>query len=55
VNCVPHFDPGLLSISFLSSAEGLQLQDPATGAWFAGIFISLFSFFFVIIISVISS
>ena len=25
VNCVPHYDPGLLSISILSTHEGLQL------------------------------
>jgi len=36
VNCVPHYDPGFLSISFLSTHDGLQLQDPKTGAWFAG-------------------
>ena len=36
MNCVPHYDPGLLSISFLSTHEGLQLKDPATDSWFAG-------------------
>lgn len=36
VNCVPHYDPGLFSLSFFSSTEGLQLQDPATGAWIDG-------------------
>jgi len=36
VNCVPHYDPGLFSISFLSTSEGLQLQDPLTGQWFDG-------------------
>eukprot|EP00026_Physarum_polycephalum_P009473 Phypoly_transcript_09598.p1 GENE.Phypoly_transcript_09598~~Phypoly_transcript_09598.p1 ORF type:complete len:417 (+),score=88.26 Phypoly_transcript_09598:96-1346(+) len=36
VNCVPHYDPGLLSISFLSTQEGLQLKDPQTDTWFAG-------------------
>ena len=36
MNCVPHYDPGLLSISFLSTHEGLQLKDPTTGTWFAG-------------------
>jgi len=36
VNCVPHIDPGLLSISFLSTQDGLQLLDPATNTWFAG-------------------
>jgi hypothetical protein len=27
VNCVPHYDPGLLSISILSTHEGLQLKN----------------------------
>eukprot|EP01122_Echinamoeba_exundans_P013266 TRINITY_DN5761_c0_g1_i1.p1 TRINITY_DN5761_c0_g1~~TRINITY_DN5761_c0_g1_i1.p1 ORF type:complete len:378 (-),score=52.48 TRINITY_DN5761_c0_g1_i1:206-1339(-) len=36
VNCVPHIDPGLLSISFLSSAEGLQLHDPVKNVWVSG-------------------
>lgn len=36
VNCVPHFDPGLLSISFFSSFQGLQLRDPTNNTWFAG-------------------
>jgi len=36
VNCVPHFDPGLLSISFWSNNEGLQLLDPTTNEWVAG-------------------
>jgi len=36
VNCVPHFDPGLVSISFFSDCEGLQLKDPDTGEWFNG-------------------
>lgn len=36
VNCVPHYDPGFLSLSFLSTHDGLQLQDPATGKWYAG-------------------
>jgi len=35
VNCVPHFDPGLLSLSFLSNCEGLQLQDE-NGKWIYG-------------------
>jgi hypothetical protein len=34
VNCVPHYDPGLLSLSVYSSHEGLQLQDPATKQWY---------------------
>jgi hypothetical protein len=29
VNCVPHYDPGLLSISILSTHEGLQLKNMA--------------------------
>jgi isopenicillin N synthase-like dioxygenase len=33
VNCVPHIDPGLISLSVLSTAEGLQLQDPDTKQW----------------------
>ena len=33
MNCVPHADPGLLSLSILSTAEGLELQDPATQQW----------------------
>jgi hypothetical protein len=36
VNCVPHTDPGLFSISFLSNAEGLQLLDPVTNTWYSG-------------------
>jgi len=36
VNCVPHYDPGLISLSFFSNNEGLQLQDPKTGNWIAG-------------------
>jgi isopenicillin N synthase-like dioxygenase len=36
VNCVPHYDPGFFSLSFLSTHDGLQLQDPATGKWYAG-------------------
>jgi len=36
VNCVPHYDPGLFSISFLSTSRGLQLQDPVSGQWFDG-------------------
>eukprot|EP01115_Flamella_aegyptia_P005753 TRINITY_DN24100_c0_g2_i1.p1 TRINITY_DN24100_c0_g2~~TRINITY_DN24100_c0_g2_i1.p1 ORF type:complete len:184 (+),score=29.90 TRINITY_DN24100_c0_g2_i1:223-774(+) len=35
VNCVPHYDPGLLSISFFSDSEGLELQD-ANGNWVPG-------------------
>ena len=27
VNCVPHFDPGLFSLSILSTCDGLQLKD----------------------------
>jgi len=36
VNCVPHHDPGLLSISFFSDNEGLQLLDPTTNKWIDG-------------------
>eukprot|EP01112_Ceratiomyxa_fruticulosa_P000203 TRINITY_DN1020_c0_g1_i3.p1 TRINITY_DN1020_c0_g1~~TRINITY_DN1020_c0_g1_i3.p1 ORF type:complete len:414 (+),score=89.30 TRINITY_DN1020_c0_g1_i3:356-1597(+) len=36
VNCVAHFDPGLFSLSFLSTSEGLQLLDLSTNTWFAG-------------------
>jgi hypothetical protein len=36
VNCVPHYDPGLLSISILSTHEGLQLKDTANNEWIDG-------------------
>jgi hypothetical protein len=36
VNCVPHFDPGLLSLSFLSTTEGLQLFDADSKSWVNG-------------------
>lgn len=36
VNCVPHYDPGFLSFSFLSTLEGLQLLDPTTNKWVNG-------------------
>ena len=36
VNCVPHYDPGLLSISILSTHEGLQLKDMITDEWIDG-------------------
>lgn len=36
VNCVPHYDPGFLSFSFLSTVEGLQLLDPTTNQWVNG-------------------
>jgi hypothetical protein len=36
VNCVPHYDPGLLSFSFLSTTEGLQLFDQDTQTWVDG-------------------
>eukprot|EP01117_Protostelium_nocturnum_P012518 TRINITY_DN4614_c0_g2_i3.p1 TRINITY_DN4614_c0_g2~~TRINITY_DN4614_c0_g2_i3.p1 ORF type:complete len:392 (-),score=81.27 TRINITY_DN4614_c0_g2_i3:132-1256(-) len=36
VNCVPHYDPGLFSLSFLSNNEGLQLYDPQKKTWFGG-------------------
>ncbi|CAF3323149.1 unnamed protein product [Rotaria sp. Silwood2] len=36
VNCVSHYDPGLLSISILSKHEGLQLKDMNTNQWIDG-------------------
>ncbi|CAF1212571.1 unnamed protein product [Adineta steineri] len=36
VNCVPHYDPGLLSISILSTHEGLQLKNMTTNEWIDG-------------------
>jgi len=36
VNCVPHYDPGLLSVSFYSNNEGLQLLDVRTNKWIDG-------------------
>ncbi|CAF4808217.1 unnamed protein product, partial [Rotaria sp. Silwood2] len=36
VNCVPHFDPGLFSLSILSTCEGLQLQDQLQDKWIDG-------------------
>ncbi|CAF3963192.1 unnamed protein product, partial [Rotaria sp. Silwood1] len=33
VNCVPHYDPGLLSISILSTYEELQLKNVITNEW----------------------
>ena len=36
VNCVPHFDPGLLSLSILSTCDGLQLKDQLTNEWIDG-------------------
>ncbi|CAF4197606.1 unnamed protein product [Adineta steineri] len=36
VNCVPHYDPGLLSISILSTHEGLQLKDMMNNEWIDG-------------------
>ena len=33
VNCVPHFDPGLFSLSIFSSNEGLQLKDRLKDKW----------------------
>jgi len=32
-NCASHFDPGLLSLSILSTHIGLELYDPITGQW----------------------
>ena len=36
VNCVPHYDPGLFSISVLSTHEGLQLKKMTTNEWIDG-------------------
>ncbi|CAF1365521.1 unnamed protein product [Rotaria sordida] len=36
VNCVPHYDPGLLSISILSTHEGLQLKNMVNNEWING-------------------
>lgn len=36
VNCVPHYDPGLFSLSILSTCEGLQLKDQRTNQWIDG-------------------
>lgn len=36
VNCVEHYDPGLLSISILSTLQGLQLKDRLTNQWIDG-------------------
>ena len=36
VNCVPHYDPGLFSISVLSTHEGLQLKDMINDQWVDG-------------------
>eukprot|EP01113_Clastostelium_recurvatum_P015145 TRINITY_DN1836_c0_g1_i3.p1 TRINITY_DN1836_c0_g1~~TRINITY_DN1836_c0_g1_i3.p1 ORF type:complete len:404 (-),score=85.08 TRINITY_DN1836_c0_g1_i3:42-1253(-) len=36
VNCVPHYDPGLFSLSVYSSSPGLQLYDPGSHTWMAG-------------------
>lgn len=37
-NCVPHFDPGLLSLSILLTLKGLQLKHLATNTWIDGPF-----------------
>ncbi|CAF4795585.1 unnamed protein product [Rotaria sp. Silwood1] len=36
VNCVPHYDPGLFSISILSTHEGLQLKNMTNNEWVDG-------------------
>lgn len=36
VNCVPHYDPGLLSISILSTHQGLQLKKTINDEWIDG-------------------
>ena len=33
VNCVAHYDPGLFSVSILSTCQGLQLKDRVTDQW----------------------
>jgi len=35
LNCAPHYDPGLISLSILSTTPGLELQD-ANGNWISG-------------------
>jgi len=35
VNCAPHYDPGLISLSILSTSPGLELQDD-NGVWIKG-------------------
>jgi len=32
-NCAPHYDPGLLSLSVLSTHRGLELYNPITDEW----------------------
>lgn len=32
-NCAPHYDPGLLSLSILSTHRGLELYDPLSDQW----------------------
>ena len=36
VNCVPHYDSGLLSISILSTHQGLQLKNRTINEWIDG-------------------
>ncbi|CAF0782763.1 unnamed protein product [Rotaria sp. Silwood1] len=36
VNCVPHYDPGLFSLSILSTCDGLQLKDQRENKWIDG-------------------
>ncbi|CAF0978103.1 unnamed protein product [Adineta steineri] len=36
VNCVPHYDPGLFSLSILSTCDGLQLKDRYENKWIDG-------------------
>jgi len=35
INCASHYDPGLISLSVLSTAPGLELFNPATETWTA--------------------
>ncbi|CAF4081546.1 unnamed protein product [Rotaria magnacalcarata] len=36
VNCVPHFDPDLFSLTILSTCDGLQLYDQMKDEWIDG-------------------
>ena len=49
MNCVPHYDPGLLSLSILSTVEGLQLLDRKTDKWYVYflVTVTIIRFFFI--------
>jgi isopenicillin N synthase-like dioxygenase len=32
-NCAPHYDPGIISLSLLSTHRGLELYNPVNGQW----------------------